>query len=91
MNPLHLDILFGREIIDLPNKFNIDTLEIMIALLPVINIEEDKIDKINEELDKFILFIQHKIKRNITAQENLLMLQGIMDCVKSEPATDERV
>lgn len=66
-------------------KHGISKLELMCKFLPVIHGENCE-----EDFDKFKLWINEQIKRDMTDLEELNMLYGASDFIRSDPGTNER-
>lgn len=69
-------------------KHGIDKLELMIKFMPVVEARGSR--QINKSLDKLKSFLVEKLKRGITPQENIDLLQGCLDYTRSYAATTER-
>jgi hypothetical protein len=65
----------------------IDKLDLMIALINFIEASEEKM---KDEFDKLKHLLTKHIKRNLTAQEELELSQGILNCIESSPQPKER-
>ena len=71
------------------NSFNIDSLELIIQFMPILDAENTKgMDKKLIRLESYII---SKIKRDLTVSENINLLEGLKKYVQSEPATSERL
>jgi hypothetical protein len=77
--------------IETETKFGIDKLELMCKFMKILAIEEVDEVKINSSLLDIKTFLAEKIKRELTGEEYLNMLQGIHDYMASDPATNERI
>ena len=75
-------------------KFGIDKLSLMIAFMPVLDIDSDSKDwkeKLNESIDELKSFLSTNIKRDLTETEHVNMLKGLKDYACSDSATNERM
>lgn len=68
-------------------KHGLDKLSVMCHFIPVI---ESNGNSIQKELNRLKSFIVSQIKRGTNPQEELNLMQGILDYVKSDPGTNER-
>lgn len=68
-------------------KHGIEKLELMVRFMSVLEIGESTAEK---EFNRFKSWMVEKLKREITPQEEFDLMQGILDYVKSDPATNER-
>ncbi len=75
---------------DFPQKTKqgLDTLDVMLLFIPII--ESRSFNKANKDIDKLKSWLVEKLKRGITPQENINLLQGLLEYVRSEPMTNER-
>ncbi|MCA6445429.1 MAG: hypothetical protein IM600_18525 [Bacteroidetes bacterium] len=67
-------------------KHGFDKLELMCRFIKVIEGEQCK-----EEYALFKLWIRSKLKRHLTAQEELNLAEGIYKYIKSDEGTNERL
>ena len=68
-------------------KHGIETLEVMVRFLSVL---EAKASKGKSEINRFKSFLIKKLKRGLTQQEEIHLLEGIVKYLQSDAATDER-
>lgn len=76
-----------HNMISYENKFEINSLDIMIRFM---KITESKPSKSEVNFIRFKSWLVEKIKRGITPQEDINLMQGILNYIKSEPGTNER-
>jgi hypothetical protein len=67
-------------------KHGIDKLDILIHFMPLL--EGNKVEKNFNRLKSYIV---SQIKRGITKQEEVNLMEGIVKYVQSEPGTNERM
>lgn len=72
---------------DTTTQYGLDKLAVMLHFMPVLHSDGYSIEK---ELNKLKSFIVSQIKRGTTPKEELNLMQGILDYVKSEPGSNER-
>ena len=82
-------MLEGYLIKDRKTKFGIDQLDVAIMLLPII--ESRGNHQASKALNRFKSFLVQKLKRGITSTEEINLMQGLLDYVRSEPGTNERM
>lgn len=75
--------------LDLTTKYGIDKTRLMLRFIPVIHATTEK--KIDKGLNKLKSFLVQQIKRGITPQENLALLEGIRNYIISDSGTNERM
>ena len=66
----------------------IDKLRFMIKILSVLDAEESKVKR---EYGKLKSWLYSQLKRKITIEEEISLLEGIDDYLRSEPGTPERL
>lgn len=66
-------------------KHGIDKLELMVNFISVVESENVK-----QEFAKFKSLLRSKLKRTITDQEEIDLLEGVCNYIKSDAGTDER-
>lgn len=69
-------------------KHGIDKLNLMLFFMPVLDAGSG--NQLNKAMDKLKSFLVEKLKRGITAEENISLLQGCLDYTKSDAGTPER-
>ncbi len=74
---------------ELTTKFGIDRLRLMLFFMPLLEANSSK--KADRTLNRLKSFLVQQIKRGITAKENLDLLQGCYEWVKSDAQTNERL
>lgn len=74
--------------LDLTTKYGIDKTKLMVRFIPVIEATTEK--KIDKGLNKLKSFLVQQIKRGITPQENLALLE-IRNYIISDSGTNERM
>ena len=67
-------------------KYGIQTLDVMVRFIKILNAK-----KCQSRLDSFKAWLCSQIKRGITEQENLKLMQGILNYIQSDLGTDERL
>jgi len=70
---------------ELKTKHGIDKLQLMCKFLPIIHGENCE-----EDFDEFKLWINEQIKRDMTDLEELNLMYGASDFIRSDPGTNER-
>lgn len=83
---MYPDQLFS-EMMEQTTKHGIDKMDLMIKFIPILNPEEGKEQ---EFLSGLKSFLSEKLKRELTPQEEIALLEGILKYLQSEPATNER-
>lgn len=68
------------------NKYGIDPVKIAINFMDVLDGH-----KMRQSYDRFKSYLVSQIKRGITDQEEFDLAKGILNYVKSEPGSDERL
>lgn len=68
-------------------KYGIEPLDMMIRFMFVI---ESNPRDAKQSLNKIKSYLVEKLKRGITPKENIDLLEGILNYLQSEPATNER-
>jgi hypothetical protein len=74
---------------DLTTKYGIDRTKLMIRFIPIIEAKTEK--AIDREINKMKSFLVQQIKRGITPQENIALLEGVRNYIISDSATNERM
>lgn len=73
---------------DKTTKHGLDKLSVICHFIPVI---ESNADSIEKRLNRLKSFIVSQIKRGTNPQEEMNLMQGILDYVKSDPGTNDRI
>jgi hypothetical protein len=68
-------------------KYKVDKLLVMMKFMAVV---ESNPDKAQSNLNKFNSFVVSQIKRGITPQENVNIITGFYNYIRSDAATKER-
>ena len=66
----------------------IDKLDLMIRFISVIEIKPSKAEK---EYNRFKSWLVEKLKRGLTPQEEIDLMQGILKYIQSDAETNERM
>lgn len=74
---------------DLTTKYGIDRTKLMIRFIPVIEAKTEK--EIDKQLNRLKSYLVQQLKRGITPQENIALLEGIRNYIISDSATNERM
>lgn len=81
MNLAVLAAMFEHEV----DEFEVDSLDVMIKFIPIWESKNHK-----SAYNKLKSFLCQRIKRGITKEEEVNLLQGIGNYINSKPATQER-
>lgn len=94
MNPLLTYLLlsggmnFDMENMDDKTDSGIDKLQLILKFMSVLDADEVKT---KVEFGKLKLWLYSQLKRKITTEEEISLLEGILNFIRSEPATPERM
>lgn len=82
---MNLQMFMSSSDLELETKYGIDRLELMLKFISVL-----KAEKTDVQYHKFKEWIESKINRILTIKEDINLMQGILDYVKSEEGSNER-
>lgn len=92
MNPLLISSIYGNSIseedMELTTKQGVDKLRLMLHCMSVIEFKSEK--QTTKAIDKLKSFLVQQLKRGITPQENIDLLEAIRQYIISDPETNER-
>jgi hypothetical protein len=91
MKPLQSFLLFASDIeADMEDKTEtgIDKLLLMVKFISVLEAEENQVKK---QFGLLKTWLSQQLKRRITNEEEIALLEGIADYLHSDPGTDERM